>query len=203
MPNHRIGEHVRAVAKRRDDEFVRRRKLGAQCRTETPAKPAGGAEREQRVRLVALDLRGAQGIFVEDHSIGTDGFADAARQIFRRDRLSGRGILRKLRAPCAHALGQARAAGGDARLRHLQPRPDRGVESGQRVDGAGLDREIAREGAHRVAHEERLLANVHDVTSRGRVMQAGDPGRIAVNGDDEVGVGQQRARFEAEMHGVA
>ena len=73
----------------------------------------------------------------------------------------------------------------------------------ERVDGAGLDRKIAREGAHRVAHEERLLANVHDVTSRGRVMQARNPGRIAVNGDDEIGIGEQRARLKAEMHGMA
>ena len=117
-------------------------------------------------------------------------------------RLAGSGILRKLRTPCAHPLCQAGATGSDARLRHLQSRSHCGDERGQRIDGAGLDRQIAREAAHRVAHEERLLADVGDVASRGRILQLRDPGRVGVDDDDKVGVGQQRAGLEAEMHRV-
>ena len=126
-----------------------------------------------------------------------------------RDRYSGEIVcpgvefFRKLRAPRAHPLGQACATGSDARLRHLQSRSNRGVERRQRVDGAGLDGEIAREGAHRVTHEEWLLTDMRDMASRGRVVQARDPGRVGVDGDDQVGVSQQRTRLEAKMHRVA
>ena len=76
VSDHRIGEHVGAVAERGDDEGVRRGELGAERGAETPAETAGGAEREQRVRLLARDLRRAQRIFVEDHGVGADRLAD-------------------------------------------------------------------------------------------------------------------------------
>ena len=53
VADRRIGEHVGAVAERGDDEGVGRRELGAERGAETPAEPAGRAEREKRARLLA------------------------------------------------------------------------------------------------------------------------------------------------------
>ena len=85
MADHRIGEHVGAVAERRDDEGVGRGELGAERGAEAPAEPAGRAEREERARLLARAMIGPQRIFVEDDGVLADRLADRARQIFRRD----------------------------------------------------------------------------------------------------------------------
>ena len=55
VTDHRIGEHVRTVSQRGDDEFVGRRELGAKGRPEAPAEPAGGAERESAGLLAHND----------------------------------------------------------------------------------------------------------------------------------------------------
>ena len=117
--------------------------------------------------------------------------------------VAGRGILRELRAPRAHALGQSRAARGDARLRHLQARLDRARERIERLRGAGLNRKIAREAAHRIAHVERILADMRDAAAAGRMLQMRNPRHVGLEHDDQIGVGQQRAGLEAEMHRMA
>ena len=94
--------------------LVGRGELCAERRAETPAEPAGRAKREQSAGLFARAMIGPQRIFVEDDGVLADRLADRARQIFRRNVLAGRGILGQLRAPCTHAFGQPRAAGGDA-----------------------------------------------------------------------------------------
>ena len=138
VPDHRIGEHVGAVAQRRDDKGVRRGELGAERRAETPAETAGRAEREEGARLLARAMIGPQRIFIEDDGVFAGHVTDRARQIFRRNCRAGRGILGQLRAPGTHALGEPCAPGGDACFRHLQARFDRFDQRLQRVDAARL-----------------------------------------------------------------
>ena len=78
-------------------------------------------------------------------SIFPERFADRVRQIFRRDMRGGRRFLGELCAPQAHALVQAGAPGGNARLRHLQAGLDRRGQRFQRLDRPGLYGEVARE----------------------------------------------------------
>ena len=126
-----------------------------------------------------------------------------------RDRYSGEivvpggGILRQLRAPRPHALGQPRAARGNARVRHLQARLDRAHKRIQRLCGAGLHREIAREAAHRIAHVERVFADMRDAAAAGRMLQMRDPRHVGFKRDHQIGIGEQRAGLEAEMHRMA
>ena len=83
MADGRIGEHVGAVAERRDDELVGRGELGAKRRAEAPAEAAGRSERIEGAGFFARAMVGAQRIFVEDDGVLADRFADAARQIGR------------------------------------------------------------------------------------------------------------------------
>ncbi len=125
VADRRIAEHVGAVAERGDDQLVGRGELGAERGAEAPAEAAGRAERIEGAGLLARAVIGAQRIFIEDDGVLADAFADAAREIFRRDAVAGGGILRELGAAIAHALGQSAAPRGNARFRHLQPLLDR------------------------------------------------------------------------------
>ena len=200
VADHRIGEHVGAIAQRRDDEFVGRREFSAERCAEAPAQSAGGPEREKRAGLFARAMVGTQRIFVDDDRVLADSFADRMREIFRRDRRAGRGILRELRAPRAHAFGQSGAPRRDARVGHLQARFDRARERIERLRRARLNRKVARETAHRIANVERVFADVCDTAAARRMLQMRNPRHVGLDHDHQVGVSQERAGLEAEMH---
>ena len=156
-------------------KLVGRGELGAERRAEAPAEPAGRTEREEGARLLARAMVRPQRIFVED-----DGVLARRASPMTRERYSG-----EMRSPGAESFASCarrvrmrsvsrRAARGDARLRHLQARLDRRAQRLQRIDGAGLDGEIAREAAHRIAHEERILADMRDAAAGGRMLQAAE-----------------------------
>ena len=65
------------------------------------------------------------------------------------------------------------------------------------------DRKIARERAHRIAHERRVLADMGDAAAGSRLLRARIPRRIAFQHDDEVGLADQRRGVEARMHRMA
>ena len=66
VADHRVGEHVGAVAERRDHELLRRGELGAERRAKAPAETAGGREAVECVGLLARAMLLPQRIFVED-----------------------------------------------------------------------------------------------------------------------------------------
>ena len=78
MSDHRIGEHVGAVAKCRDHEVVGRREFCSERCAESPSKSACGTEREERARLFARAMVRPQRIFIDDDGILADRFADDA-----------------------------------------------------------------------------------------------------------------------------
>ena len=126
-----------------------------------------------------------------------------ARQIFRRDRRPGAESL----ASCARRVRMrsvSRARRAAMRASAICSRGSTAaVSASQRVDGAGLHGEIAGERAHRIAHEERVLADMGDAAAGRRMLQMRNPRHVGIEHDDQIGVGEQRARLEAEMHRVA
>ena len=166
MADHRIGEHVGAVAERGDDELVGRGEFGAERGAEAPAESAGGPEREERARLFARAMIRPQRIFVEDDGVLADRFADA------RDRYSGEIVVAGARNPwrVARAASRMRSV---SRARRAAMRASaicsRGstarVKRIERIGDAGLHREVARERAHRIAHVERILADMRDAAA--------------------------------------
>ena len=124
----------------------------------------------------------------------------ARREIFRRNCRAGGEILRQLGAPCAHALGQARTPRGNARVRHLQARLDRAHQCLERLGGAGLHGKIAWEAAHGIAHIEWILTHMRDAAAAGRMLQVRDPRHIGFDHDHQIGIDEQRAGLETEMH---
>ena len=102
VADHRIGEHVGAIAERRDNEFIRRREFRAERRAKAPAESAGGPEREKCARLFARAMIRPQRIFIDDDRVLADSLADRVREIFRRNRRPGRwNPSRAARAACA------------------------------------------------------------------------------------------------------
>ncbi len=106
-------------------------------------------------------------------------------------------------APCPHTFGQARAAGRDARVRHLQTRLDGARKRIESLCRAGLQSEIAWEAPHRIAHIERVFTDMRNAAAARWMLQMWDPGHVALKRDDEVGIGKQGAGLEPEMHGMA
>ena len=109
VANGRIAEHVGAVAQRGDDELLGRRQLGAERGAEAPAQPAGGAEREQRARLLARAMVRPQRVFVENDGV----LARALRRWRARDipakcAQPERNPWRVARGACACARSAAR-----------------------------------------------------------------------------------------------
>ena len=76
----------------------------------------------------------------------------------------------------------------------------RRIERGERDRGRRGDRQIARERAHRIAREHRVLADMRDAAAGGRLLHARIPRRVAFDDDDQVGLADQRAGIEARMH---
>ena len=106
MADHRIGEHVGAVAQRRDDKLIGRRQFCPERGAEAPAESAGGPEREKRAGLFARAMIGRKRIFVEDDRVLADRFADA------RERYSGEIAVPGAEsfASCARRCACARSA---------------------------------------------------------------------------------------------
>ena len=98
-------------------------------------------------------------------------------------------VLRGLGAARLMALDQLRAARLDIELLLRQRR----VERRQRDRRRRGDRQIARERAHRIAREGRVLADMRDAAAGGRLLGARIPRRVALDHDDEVGLADQRA----------
>ena len=88
----------------------------------------------------------------------------------------------------AHALGEPRAARGDARVRHLQARFDRAHQRIERLRRAGLNRKVARETAHRIANVERVFADMRDTAAGRRMLQMRNPRHVGFEHDHQVGV---------------
>src|SRR6188508_1439942 len=63
MSDHRIGEHVGAIAERRDNKTVGCRKFGAQRCAESPSESARRSQREERVWLFARAMVRPQRVF--------------------------------------------------------------------------------------------------------------------------------------------
>src|SRR5262245_5094374 len=83
MSNHRVSEHVGAVAKGRDHEIVRRSEFRTERCAKSPAESAGRPEREERAGLFARAMIRPQRVFVDDDGIFADRLADDTRQILR------------------------------------------------------------------------------------------------------------------------
>jgi hypothetical protein len=62
--------------------------------------------------------------------------------------------------------------------------------------------EIARKSANRIAREQRIDAQMDDFASRPRRLKARDPGDIAFEHQDRVGIVEIRGRIIAEMAGM-
>jgi len=151
-------------------------------------------------------MRRTQRIFVDDDRVLARRLRDAAADKFGPDHA----VLRRL-----VALGLPARAHRRAHLRELLPprwqvRARVGAARGQRLrqrieqhHGLAGDREVAGEAADRDARERRVLADMHDLASRGRRFTVGEPWRVAVDRQHEIGLGQQRMRLEAEMHRMA
>jgi len=89
-------------------------------RAEAPAEAAGGRQPVEGIGLLAWAMLLDQRVFVEQHGVLADAFADQAAQIGEVDLVAGRhgGGLRQPLLALAIELGGAGPPRGDARFGH-------------------------------------------------------------------------------------
>ena len=97
------------------------------------------------------------------------------------------------------ALGGARPALVDASVRSAPQRLGERREAEARFRG---DREVAGIAPHRIGAEQRIDAHMDHLGVRVGAVQARDPGDVAIDDQNQVGLADQPARLEPHMHFV-
>src|SRR6185437_11909352 len=168
MAGRRVGEHVSAVADRRDDQRVGPRQLCAERGAEAPAEAAGGARTKIGARLLTAAQILPRPIFVDEDRVGPDRLAEAMIEIFDLDsRLRARFLdhafpRRAEGFPALGELGAARRGGRGLVDAGFAKAGLDGVEGGGGLRG---DREIAGEIADRIAREGRIVVDMDDAAA--------------------------------------
>ena len=111
MADRRIGEHVGAVAERRDDEACRARRAWRRARRRGPSRGRRPGRAQKNVPGFSRAQWSARsGYSLKMMASSPDRLADRAARYSGEMVAPGRDIFGELRAPHAHALGQPGAA---------------------------------------------------------------------------------------------